>query len=267
MGGAAEDGQHAAAAPGAAPPAAVPCLSGHASCPFSFGTNGSGCCPLDDAGAVCCQTPLPAGLVRSYCCPKGSGCSTHGCTPTRDAYLCGPNQGTNCSVAALCSSGPRDWTAAGGGKPAVLVVGDSVSIGWTPVLQSLITTTHTVAHSPGRMADGGARSTSNFAACADYLLSTDTLQPLPLKRGDTILMNFGLHDFNLGLAGVEEYSSELTAGIKRTLKILPQGAKLAFVGTTPAHNTASPADDVTVQGLNAAARRICTSLGNPHDYC
>ena len=43
------------------------------------------------------------------------------------------------------------------------------------------------------MADGGARSTSNFAACADYLLSTDTLQPLPLKRGDTILMNFGLH--------------------------------------------------------------------------
>ena len=264
MGGAAADGQQAA--PGAAPGAAVPCLSGHASCPFSFGTNGSGCCPLDDAGAVCCQTPLPAGLVRSYCCPKGSGCSTHGCTPTRDAYLCGPNQGTNCSVAALCSSGPRDWTAAGGG-PAVLVVGDSVSIGWTPVLQSLITTTHTVAHSPGRMADGGARSTSNFAACADYLLSTDTLQPLPLKRGDTILMNFGLHDYNLGLAGVEEYSSELTAGIKRTLKILPQGAKLAFVGTTPAHNTASPADDVTVQGLNAAARRICTSLGNPHGRC
>ena len=54
------------------------------------------------------------------------------------------------------------------------------------------------------MADGGARSTSNFVNCAAYLLSTDTLQPLPLKKGDTILINFGLHDYNLGQAGVPE---------------------------------------------------------------
>jgi hypothetical protein len=31
-------------------------------------------------------------------------------------------------------------------------------------------------HSPGRMTDGGARSTSNFVNCAAYLLSTDRLQ-------------------------------------------------------------------------------------------
>ena len=46
-----------------------------------------------------------------------------------------------------------------------LVVGDSVSIGWTPVLSGLIDGSHVVTHSPGKLADGGARSTSNFLNC------------------------------------------------------------------------------------------------------
>ena len=177
------------------------------------------------------------------------------------AWCCGapsrgrPLQGTNCSVSYLCTSGPADWTASGGGKPAVVVIGDSVSNGWTPVLRSMINSTHTasarprtrrtraprsigrrrrcgranlkiatsvrncrqpsgaapagnawhslahvvgaltrralpplpclqVVHSPGAMSDGGARSTSNFVNCADYLLSTEALEPLPVKRGD-----------------------------------------------------------------------------------
>ena len=124
--------------------------------------------------AVCCETPLPTGLKRSYCCGKGGSCSTHGCTPSPDpGSLCGPEQGNNCNVSYMCSSGPKDWTnptstsaagagAGGGGAgPAVLVIGDSVSIGWTPHLHALINNgsaaTHAVAHSPGAMQDGGAR--------------------------------------------------------------------------------------------------------------
>ena len=61
------------------------------------------------------------------------------------------------------------------------------------------------------MSDGGARSTSNFVNCADYLLQTATLQPLPLKKGDALLINFGLHDYNQGLAGVPEYTQEYVA--------------------------------------------------------
>eukprot|EP01043_Picozoa_sp_COSAG02_P084637 COSAG02_NODE_22434_length_753_cov_0.551988_1_plen_35_part_01 len=34
------------------------------------------------------------------------------------------------------------------GKPAVLVIGDSVSNGWTPVLSTMLAATHTVVHSP-----------------------------------------------------------------------------------------------------------------------
>lgn len=176
-----------------APLAAVPCLGTHVGCNATFGTNNSGCCALADPEAVCCQTVLVGptgpivpgneGLKRSYCCPSGSQCTERGCTvPIPAPRLCGPTQGDNCNVSYLCTSGPADWTrsaSAGApdvGKPAVLVIGDSVSDGWTPVLAKMLAATHTVVHSPGRMTDGGARSTSNLVNCAEYLLATDLLE-------------------------------------------------------------------------------------------
>lgn len=178
--------------------------------------------------------------------------------------LCGPTQGTNCNVSYLCSSGPADWRAntTSSEQPHVLVIGDSVSNGWTPVLADKIRSTHGVSHSPGRMADGGARSTSNFVNCADYLLATDTLQPLPLKSGDLMLMNFGLHDYNLGLEGVPEYTAEYRQGLRKA-KALTDAAQatLVMLGTTPAHNTARVEDDVTVVALNKAAADLAHETG------
>ena len=118
----------------------------------------------------------------------------------------------------------------------------------TPVLRAKIAATHTTVHSPGQMSDGGARSTSNFVNCADYLLQTAELRPLPLKKGDVVLINFGLHDYNLGLDGVAEYTQEYTAGLDKAIAIADQkGATIFIVGTTPAHNTANPADNPTVR--------------------
>jgi len=262
----------------------VPCLSKHVGCNATFGTNNSGCCSLDDPHAVCCQTVLVGptgpitpgnqGLKRSYCCPKGSKCTERGCTlPIPAPALCGPTQGgadgpagSACNVSYLCTSGPPDWTAGGGGKPAVVVIGDSVSCGWTPVLKSLINATHTVVHSPGRMTDGGARSTSNFVNCADYLLRTDTLRPLPLQQGDVMLINFGLHDYNLGQEGVAEYKAEYAKGLAKALKVADAaGAKVFILGTTPAHNTATAVvDDATVVALNAAAAALAKENKLPY---
>jgi len=249
----------------------VPCHAGHASCPSTFGMNSSGCCALNDPDAVCCQTvligptgpivPGNEGLKRSYCCPKGSGCSERGCTPLLAPLpsYCGPTQGNDCNVSYLCSSGPNTWAT---GKPAVVVIGDSVSCGWTPVLTAKIAATHTTVHSPGLMSDGGARSTSNFVNCADYLLQTATLQPLPLKKGDALLINFGLHDYNQGLAGVPEYTQEYADGLNKAQAIADKnGATIFIVGSTPAHNTASPADNPTVVGLNKAAASLAASKG------
>ena len=246
----------------------VPCYDGHVSCNSTFGMNHTGCCALDDAEAVCCQTPLPTGLVRSYCCPKGASCSTHGCTPRPSpTSLCGPTQGDNCNVSYLCSSGPEDWTKnRANALPAVLVMGDSVSNGWTPVLAHMLAATHVVVHSPGLMADGGARSTSNLVNCAGYLLTTAELKPLPLATGDHMLMNFGLHDYNLGLAGVAEYTAEYRTGLTKAKAITDAaGATLTMLGTTPAHNTrdanGTRVDDETVRALNKAAAALASEFG------
>lgn len=123
------------------------------------------------------------------------------------------------------------------------------------MLQKNLADTHVVVHSPGRMTDGGARSTSNLVNCADYLLSTATLKPLPLSAGDTVLVNFGLHDYNMGQAGVPEYTTEYTAGLAKVAKLaVASGATVFVIGTTPAHNTATAVvDDATVVALNKAA--------------
>ena len=52
----------------------------------------------------------------------------------------------------------------------------------------------------------------------------------------------GLHDYNLGVAGVPEYTAEYKRGLAMLLNITDtKGAKVFIVGTTPAHNTATPA--------------------------
>lgn len=264
-------------------PTAVPCFSdkNHSSCPYTFGMNQTGCCTLADPGAVCCYTSLVnptgpiapgEGMKRSYCCPSGTQCSERGCTPQPSpsgfGYPCGPVQGQNCNTSYLCSSGPLDWTqGAGAGLPAVMVVGDSVSDGWTPVLEALLENRSSVVHSPGELQDGGARSTSNLNQCFDYLFSTANLKPLPLTSSDTILINFGLHDYNLGDDGVDEYRQEYTLGLERAKKIADSTkTRLIVLGTTPAHNVGTTlseqqATDATVRKLNVAAASIAQSLG------
>jgi lysophospholipase L1-like esterase len=79
--------------------------------------------------------------------------------------------------------------------------------------------------------------------------------------GDKVLINFGLHDYNLGLEGVPEYTSEYRTGLLKAQKIANDtGATITILGTTPAHNTATK-DDVTVVGLNKAAQSLAQEFG------
>jgi lysophospholipase L1-like esterase len=242
----------------------VPCFDGHKSCADAFGMNSTGCCALDDSDAVCCQVPLGVeNLVRNFCCPSGNTCKAGvGCVDsagsTHAKYSCGPVQGENCTASYLCSSGPEAWVA--GSNGSVVVMGDSVSDGWTPVLAMNLAASHAVVHSPGALQDGGARSTSNLLQCSGYLLSTAMLGPLPLKPHDTLLINFGLHDYNMGLAGVAQYREELAQGLQLARATVGPDVTIAFVETTPAHNTADATrDDTTVLALNAAAKAVVAS--------
>ena len=58
------------------------------------------------------------------------------------------------------------------------------------------------------------------------------------------------------------YTSEYRTGLTKAKAIAAAaGASIAILGTTPAHNTASPADDLTVVALNKAATALATEFG------
>ena len=233
------------------------CGSNATICPDSFSYTGKGCCVLG-SNAQCCQTPLAPGngRVRNYCCPEGSQCSPGGCTPVKHVYPCGTEQGENCSVSYVCHPGPQPWEPTPG-VSNIMVIGDSVSRGWTPRLARLAHGSY-VTHDP-YSGDGGARSTSDMLQCWKYRVHTAALTPLPLTANDTVLFNFGLHDYNLGLAGADQYEADLTnitAGLQSTL-----AARLVYILTTPSHQNTE--EDATVQILNERAMKVMKTAKVP----
>ena len=64
---------------------------------------------------------------------------------------------------------------------------------------------------------------------------------------------------------VPEYKSEYAKGLSKILQVAKQArARVAILGTTPAHNTATTADDVTVVALNKAAAALASENKLPY---
>lgn len=139
------------------------------------------------------------------------------------------------------------------GLPRVLIIGDSISIGYTPLVRELLRGRANVQRVP---ANAGATSGG--------------LKKLPswlgTNRWDVIHFNFGLHDAKLppegaGYATPEGYAENLRE-IVRQLKAT--GAKLIWATSTPVPNGGQLAPDrrfADVTAYNAAAARIIKEYG------
>lgn len=88
----------------------------------------------------------------------------------------------------VCKTGPPIPYASD--KKNVLIVGDSVSIGYTPFVAKVMNATAFVQHSPWG-GDGGAEETLYGARCIENLIRAPdgtTLSP------DVLMFNWGLHN-------------------------------------------------------------------------
>lgn len=156
--------------------------------------------------------------------------------------------------------------------PQVLIIGDSISIGYTPFVQAMMTNRAEVAHAPG-----------NNAATVTGLKRLD--QWLGAKKWDVVHFNFGLHDLKyvdpataetdmaklISVATgkqwvpVEAYEANLKALVQRLKKT---GARLVWCSTTPVPEGANgrvPGDEVK---YNAAALRVMRAEGvQVNDLC
>ncbi len=138
------------------------------------------------------------------------------------------------------------------GLPRVLLIGDSISIGYTLPVRELLRGVANVHRIPEN-----AAHTRVGLAKLDAWLGTG--------KWDVIHVNFGLHDLKIMEGGarqvpVEEYERNLDAIFAR---LKQTGAKVVFANTTPVpEGKVSPArDPADVGKYNAAAGRAASRAG------
>jgi len=150
--------------------------------------------------------------------------------------------------------------------PRVLIIGDSISIGYTPYVKSFLRGLAAVSHNPGNAGDTW-RGLKNL----DKWLGG--------KKWDLIHFNWGLWDLAWrkptpkGLRGLDKKNGKLTSTLEqytRNLRILTArlratGARLVWAATTPV----PPGEPGRFQGdaakYNQAAARIMKEQGIPTD--
>ena len=117
-------------------------------CNAAYAVNKLGCCPY--ANATCCAN-------NQACCPSGSTCFDSGvygtvCKPAPGASPLPPDERLGKSVCKSGAALPPSKTL-----PNVLIIGDSVSIGYTPYVAKRMSGVAFVQHSPYDVTDGAQK--------------------------------------------------------------------------------------------------------------
>jgi len=161
--------------------------------------------------------------------------------------------------------------------PNCLVIGDSVSIGYTPTARDGLVSECALQHGPWDVSDGGAGSTAEGVACLDNFLVT---QDQTTVEWDVILFNFGLHDLSNKTSDEETYRDQLR---NITNRLVATGAKLIYATTTPFMPDATEgnfvvdqlntialdvvADKATILDLNKVVHDHCGHVYEDCDWC
>lgn len=221
--------------------------------PFSL--TGVGCCPFPNA--VCC----PNGYT---CCPQGTQCVNVSGQGYQGVYNCTLPDGEVVGLDdSVCKPGPL--LPLDPFRANVIVIGDSVSIGYTPALAQALSDVAFVQHSPASN-DGGAEESSYAAKCLRYWLVSPSGMPyVP----DVILFNSGMHNgpvWNATLPGQNAPASEYAAGLYNVTRDLAAfrastGVKLLYLLTTPMLCNAT--GDGCTQNLNNQAVEIMNRFDVP----
>ena len=204
------------------------------------------------------------GCTSDVQCPDARGNCTYCTSPPPASKPCDQGQqGCTCvSQGSKCGTGGGAPHGANSSKPQLLVIGDSISLGWSPVLFPMLPQ-YESQHVP---VNAGPASKGNL--CTHAWLGD--------VEWDVVLVNFGLHsldrhrlpDGSSVLVTTEaETLANYTSEMRAIATQLKQKAKrVIFVDTTPVSLVTSQGPErhnADVMAFNAAANDVMTDLEIP----
>jgi acyl-CoA thioesterase-1 len=218
---------------------------------------------LTDALSCCFVDSLTAAFA---CTTQGTKCNDNGgsgwgvVTTCEGAEIAGgvinsdPNAGLGAQVCK--TGGPLPFSSS---LKNVVIMGDSVSIGYFPFVAKALSDVANVQHSPWG-GDGGVEETEYGWKCIEYLLrAPDGTFKLP----DVLWFNWGLHNYANstvpGQAGPPSAYAPYLEKIAARLSQIAGQTRLIFGVTSPMLCN-KQADDVVVDN-NAAALSIMSKYG------
>lgn len=173
------------------------------------------------------------------------------------------------SACLLAFSAPAAPAADGPDKPRVLILGDSISMGYTPVVQKLLADEMSVLRPMNR-----AGKMENCSGTTSGVANIDRWLGIDGGKWDVIHFNWGLHDLkhvkpdgkasdlasDPPQATAEVYEAQLRQIVA---KLKPTGAKLIFATTTPVPEGAMKVyrNNADVIRYNEAALRVMKEMG------
>jgi len=147
--------------------------------------------------------------------------------------------------------------------PSAIIIGDSVSIGYTPHLIAMLEGKVQVQHAPSA-GGGGADDTPYGKQCIVELESFIRTARYEEAKYDLITFNFGLHDMEYnstdGAHSVANYTAQLGAIADR---LVATKSKLLYVATTPFMPYDTKGDPI-VERLNAVGLQVAKARGIPY---
>jgi hypothetical protein len=179
--------------------------------------------------------------------PTGWGCAVPG-VPNPDHLSFPPSPVTSC-----CTPGPKLPPSTT--LKNLLVIADSVSIGYTSTAANYVSDIALLQHGPYDISDGGAGSTAVGEICLNNFLVTQAQVPV---QWDAILFNFGLHDMQTDAASKATYKRQLT---NITTRLNATKAKLIYALTTP-FMPAFTSGNTIVPELNQIAMDVMKLFSN-----
>ena len=218
-----------------------------------------GCAPFPDA--VCCPS-------KYYACPSGHTCQEKGEQPPwKDEVVCLPPADAQDApirkAEEICKNGPP--VLMDEHRKNVIIIGDSVSIGYTPLVAESLKDIAQIVHSPWDYHDGGASDAGYGYRCLSRLLTAADGTPL---RPDVLYFNWGIHSAVPGSDEAHNYAKylswivqELTAWARSSSSDDEDPVKLMFALTSPWLNDKDK-DDV-INEHNTQAKKLMDMYGIP----